>query len=127
MLADRFTLSDNFHQSFHGGTGANHFMLGHRRCCILERRQGNAVTPPANLIATRIGGRHRQPLHGRRHTGATARTSSSPASSRSSAYLENLPYAGRAELQSPSLLHAQQRQSGLPAERCEARCSPESQ
>jgi phospholipase C len=27
-LADRFTLSDNFHQSFHGGTGANHFMLG---------------------------------------------------------------------------------------------------
>ena len=28
MLADRFTLGDNFHQSFHGGTGANHFMLG---------------------------------------------------------------------------------------------------
>ena len=28
MLADRFTLGDNFHQSFHGGTGANHFMFG---------------------------------------------------------------------------------------------------
>ena len=27
-LADRFTLSDNYHQAVHGGTGANHFMLG---------------------------------------------------------------------------------------------------
>ena len=27
-LADRFSLNDNFHQSFQGGTGADHFMLG---------------------------------------------------------------------------------------------------
>jgi phospholipase C len=27
-LADKFTLSDNFHQSFMGGTGPNHVMLG---------------------------------------------------------------------------------------------------
>ncbi len=28
-LADQFTLSDNFHQSFQGGTGANHIMFGY--------------------------------------------------------------------------------------------------
>src|SRR5580704_3416414 len=28
-LADRFAMSDNFHQSVNGGTGANHIMLGH--------------------------------------------------------------------------------------------------
>jgi phospholipase C len=27
-LADQYSISDNFHQSFMGGTGANHFMLG---------------------------------------------------------------------------------------------------
>jgi phospholipase C len=28
-LADHFAMSDNFHQSFQGGTGANHIMFGH--------------------------------------------------------------------------------------------------
>jgi len=51
MLADRFTLSDNFHQSFHGGTGANHFMLGTGDAAFWSDGQGNPVTPPANLIA----------------------------------------------------------------------------
>ena len=27
-LADRYSMSDNFHQSVMGGTGANHIMLG---------------------------------------------------------------------------------------------------
>ncbi|MCS3445890.1 phospholipase C [Bradyrhizobium elkanii] len=51
MLADRFTLSDNFHQSFHGGTGANHFMLGTGDAAFWSDGKGNPVTPPANLIA----------------------------------------------------------------------------
>ncbi|MGY3423508.1 acid phosphatase [Bradyrhizobium sp. F1.13.4] len=51
MLADRFTLSDNFHQSFHGGTGANHFMLGTGDAAFWSDGRGNPVTPPANLIA----------------------------------------------------------------------------
>ncbi|WP_407165213.1 alkaline phosphatase family protein [Bradyrhizobium sp. ORS 111] len=51
MLADRFTLGDNFHQSFHGGTGANHFMLGTGDAGFWSDGQGNPVTPPANLIA----------------------------------------------------------------------------
>jgi phospholipase C len=50
-LADRFTLSDNFHQSFHGGTGANHFMLGTGDAAFWSDGKGNPVTPPANLIA----------------------------------------------------------------------------
>jgi phospholipase C len=28
-LADTYSMSDNFHQSVNGGTGANHIMLGH--------------------------------------------------------------------------------------------------
>lgn len=51
MLADRFTLSDNFHQSFHGGTGANHFMLGTGDAGFWSDGNGNPVTPPAKSIA----------------------------------------------------------------------------
>jgi phospholipase C len=49
MLADRFTLSDNFHQSFHGGTGANHFMLGTGDAAFWSDGNGNPVTPPAGV------------------------------------------------------------------------------
>jgi phospholipase C len=51
QLADRFTLSDNFHQSFMGGTGANHFMLGTGDAGFWTDGNGNAITPPANQIA----------------------------------------------------------------------------
>jgi phospholipase C len=51
MLADRFTLSDNFHQSFQGGTGANHFMLGTGDAAFWTDGNGNAITPPAVAIA----------------------------------------------------------------------------
>jgi phospholipase C len=51
MLADRFTLSDNFHQSFHGGTGANHFMLGTGDAGFWSDGNGNPTTPPSSLIA----------------------------------------------------------------------------
>ncbi|RZN30279.1 alkaline phosphatase family protein [Bradyrhizobium sp. Leo121] len=51
MLADRFTLGDNFHQSFHGGTGANHFMLGTGDAGFWSDGKGNPTTPPANQIA----------------------------------------------------------------------------
>jgi phospholipase C len=50
-LADRFTLSDNFHQSFLGGTGANHFMFGTGDAGFWSDGNGNPVTPPAKLIA----------------------------------------------------------------------------
>ena len=50
-LADRFALSDNFHQSFQGGTGANHFMLGTGDAAFWSDGKGNPITPPANQIA----------------------------------------------------------------------------
>jgi phospholipase C len=51
MLADRFTLSDNFHQSFHGGTGANHFMFGTGDAAFWSDGNGNATVPPTGQIA----------------------------------------------------------------------------
>ncbi len=48
-LADRFTLSDNFHQSFLGGTGANHFMFGTGDAGFWSDGNGNAATPPSNI------------------------------------------------------------------------------
>src|SRR5215468_7297112 len=50
-LADRFTLRDNFHQSFLGGTGANHFMFGTGDAAFWSDGNGNPVTPPMSLIA----------------------------------------------------------------------------
>jgi phospholipase C len=51
QLADRFTLSDNFHQSFLGGTAANHVMFGTGDAVFWSDGSGNATTPPANTIA----------------------------------------------------------------------------
>ncbi|MGO8914498.1 MAG: alkaline phosphatase family protein [Stellaceae bacterium] len=48
-LADRFTLSDNFHQPVQGGTGANHFMLGTGDAGFWSDGNGNPVTPPSNI------------------------------------------------------------------------------
>jgi phospholipase C len=50
-LADRFSLSDNFHQSFQGGTGANHFMFGTGDAAFWSDGNGNAIAPPASEIA----------------------------------------------------------------------------
>ena len=50
-LADRFAISDNFHQSFQGGTGANHFMLGTGDAGFWSDGNGNPIVPPANQIA----------------------------------------------------------------------------
>jgi phospholipase C len=50
-LADRFTLSDNFHQSVLGGTAVNHVAFGTGDAIFWSDGNGNATTPPANLIA----------------------------------------------------------------------------
>jgi phospholipase C len=50
-LADRFSFSDNFHQSFQGGTGANHFMLGTGDAGFWSDGNGNPITPPASEVA----------------------------------------------------------------------------
>jgi phospholipase C len=52
-LADTYAMSDNFHQSVQGGTGANHIMLGHGDAIWFSDGNGNAATPPHNAaVAT---------------------------------------------------------------------------
>jgi phospholipase C len=45
-LADHYAMSDNFHQSVNGGTGANHIMLGHGDAIWFSDGQGNPAIPP---------------------------------------------------------------------------------
>ncbi len=45
-LADKYAMSDNFHQSVQGGTGANHIMLGHGDAIFFTDADGNAAEPP---------------------------------------------------------------------------------
>jgi phospholipase C len=53
-LADTYSMSDNFHQSVNGGTGANHIMLGHGDAIYFSDGKGNALTPPDN-VTTGVG------------------------------------------------------------------------
>jgi len=46
-LADEFAISDNFHQSIEGGTGANHVALGTGDAAWFSDGKGNALVPPA--------------------------------------------------------------------------------
>jgi phospholipase C len=43
-------MSDNFHQSVDGGTGANHIMLGHGDAIWFSDGKGNALVPPHNTL-----------------------------------------------------------------------------
>ncbi len=48
QLADTYAMSDNFHQSVEGGTGANHIMLGYGDLIWFSDGHGNPLTPPHN-------------------------------------------------------------------------------
>jgi phospholipase C len=50
QLADQYTLSDNFHQSVMGGTGANHIMFGFGNLIWYSDGKGNALKPPKEQI-----------------------------------------------------------------------------
>jgi phospholipase C len=50
QLAQQYALSDNFHQSIMGGTGANHIMLGFGSLIYYANSKGNPATPPAGQI-----------------------------------------------------------------------------
>jgi phospholipase C len=49
FLADHYAMSDNFHQSVNGGTGANHIMLGHGDAIWFSDGKGNAAMPPKGV------------------------------------------------------------------------------
>jgi len=50
FLADNFAMSDNFHQSVMGGTGANHVMLGTGDAIWFADSNGNPTEPPHNQL-----------------------------------------------------------------------------
>ncbi|MFZ0957115.1 MAG: alkaline phosphatase family protein [Candidatus Sulfotelmatobacter sp.] len=50
QLAQQYTISDNFHQSVEGGTGANHIMFGYADAIAYSDGKGNLATPPTNQI-----------------------------------------------------------------------------
>jgi phospholipase C len=45
-LVDQYAMSDNFHQSVDGGTGANHIMFGHADAIWFSDANGNPAVPP---------------------------------------------------------------------------------
>ncbi|WGS18093.1 MULTISPECIES: alkaline phosphatase family protein [unclassified Bradyrhizobium] len=45
-LVQKYAMSDNFHQSVNGGTGANHIMFGHADMIYFSDNYGNPVAPP---------------------------------------------------------------------------------
>ena len=50
QLADEYTISDNFHQSVMGGTGANHIMFGFGDAIFYTNTNGAAAVPPVNQV-----------------------------------------------------------------------------
>jgi phospholipase C len=49
MLADSYSMSDNYHQAVDGGTGANHIMLGTGDAIWFSDGHGDPLTPPHNM------------------------------------------------------------------------------
>jgi phospholipase C len=49
QLADEYSMSDNFHQSVMGGTGANHVMLGSGDAFFWSDGKGTPTTPPSHI------------------------------------------------------------------------------
>jgi phospholipase C len=50
FLARHYAMSDNYHQSVMGGTGANHIMLGTGDAAFYQDSGGTATSPPAGEI-----------------------------------------------------------------------------
>jgi phospholipase C len=50
FIGDTYAISDNYHQSVMGGTGANHIMLGTGDMAYYADAHGNPTTPPSNQI-----------------------------------------------------------------------------
>jgi phospholipase C len=99
QLADRFTLGDNFHQSFHGGTGANHFMLGTGDAAFWTDGKGNPATPPANMIANPNPVSGTVNAYTADNNFSACADVSQPGVQPIVNYLENLPYAAEPNCQ----------------------------
>jgi len=50
FIGDNYAISDNYHQSVMGGTGANHIILGTGDMAFYSDGNGHPLTPPSNQI-----------------------------------------------------------------------------
>lgn len=50
MLADTYSMSDNYHQAVMGGTGANHIMMGYGDALFFSDSTGKPAVPPHNQL-----------------------------------------------------------------------------
>jgi len=48
--ADKYAISDNYHQAVSGGTGANHIMMGSGDAFWFSDGKGNPMKPPENVV-----------------------------------------------------------------------------
>jgi len=62
-LAQRYALSDNYHQAIMGGTGANQIAIGLWRCDVLCRFRRQPGDPAPNQMRTPTDARHQQLVH----------------------------------------------------------------
>jgi phospholipase C len=54
-IADNYAMSDNFHQSFQGGTGANHIMFGHGDAISFYDPNSSTPLVPPNDVEVAVG------------------------------------------------------------------------
>ncbi len=50
FIGDNYAISDNYHQSVMGGTGANHIMIGTGDAAFFSDGHGHPLVPPGNQI-----------------------------------------------------------------------------
>jgi phospholipase C len=53
LLADRYAMSDNYHQAVMGGTGANHVMMGTGDAIWFSDGNGHPAVPPHNSLVAK--------------------------------------------------------------------------
>ena len=68
-LADKYTLSDNFHQSIMGGSVTGAIGIAYGDNAFFSDGNGNPLVPPGSHHESRSGCRHRQHLSGQRDLG----------------------------------------------------------
>ena len=93
QLADKYTMSDNYHQPVMGGTAVQHIMLGTGDAIFFSDGNGNPLPPAAALIANpnpQLGHNNRYTLDG---WYSNCSDSTQPGVAPIANYLASLPYA----------------------------------
>ena len=117
-LADKYNMSDNYHQPVLGGTGPDSQPLGFRRPGVFQRwqRQSRDACGSEHL-QSRSAVRHAQPLHAARAMVQLLRSRPSPGSARSRTICSALPYRVQTKCGPRRVLAGRQRKPRLHAKR----------